>query len=311
MAIEKVFVVNNTSVIQDEVFRAPAGPGAHPRRPARVRVPRGLGPAHGAEHHRVQDACAVPPRKGRRRVRPGRARERVGVHRRPEGRPRAGAAARGGDQVHVLRAGAGRVPRARPWRRRKAGRTRGRARATPPRCPRCTTTSCSPRWWPGRRSSSRRTASRGWARTTLSSRRWARRGTAWSPRWSSWRRSSARTRTCSCGSATRHRGHKCYAVSGSGAKRTVEVREERGCDLCVERVRELRRRAWMGGQDRSAEEEGPLHIHSGEHGAAATGRARERSHQGARVQVPERALHALTIQRRGIRASSGRRFLAM
>ena len=34
-------------------------------------------------------------------------------------------------------------------------------------------------------------------------------------------------------------GHKCYAVSGSGAKRTVEVREERGCDLCVERVREL------------------------------------------------------------------------
>jgi DNA-directed RNA polymerase I and III subunit RPAC1 len=33
--------------------------------------------------------------------------------------------------------------------------------------------------------------------------------------------------------------HKCYGVSGSGAKRSVVVRNERGCDLCVERVREL------------------------------------------------------------------------
>ena len=62
-------------------------------------------------------------------------------------------------------------------------------------------------------------------------------------------------------------GHKCYAVSGSGAKRTVEVREERGCDLCVERVRELSA-SLDGGQDRSAEEKGPLHIHSGEHGGS-------------------------------------------
>tara|TARA_B110000977_G_scaffold127493_1_gene162860 strand:- start:5224 stop:6420 length:1197 start_codon:yes stop_codon:yes gene_type:complete len=33
--------------------------------------------------------------------------------------------------------------------------------------------------------------------------------------------------------------HKCYAVSGSGKKMTVKVANIRGCDMCVERVREL------------------------------------------------------------------------
>lgn len=33
--------------------------------------------------------------------------------------------------------------------------------------------------------------------------------------------------------------HKCYACEGKGDKRSVKVVETRGCDLCVERVREL------------------------------------------------------------------------
>jgi len=33
--------------------------------------------------------------------------------------------------------------------------------------------------------------------------------------------------------------HKCYACEGKGDKKTVKVVNERGCDFCVERVREL------------------------------------------------------------------------
>lgn len=33
--------------------------------------------------------------------------------------------------------------------------------------------------------------------------------------------------------------HACYAVSGTGAKKTVKVVHKRGCAMCVERVREL------------------------------------------------------------------------
>ena len=33
--------------------------------------------------------------------------------------------------------------------------------------------------------------------------------------------------------------HKCYACEGKGDKKTVKVVESRGCDFCVERVREL------------------------------------------------------------------------
>tara|TARA_B100000405_G_scaffold239809_1_gene173401 strand:+ start:32 stop:379 length:348 start_codon:yes stop_codon:yes gene_type:complete len=33
--------------------------------------------------------------------------------------------------------------------------------------------------------------------------------------------------------------HKCYACEGKGDKKSVKVVNSRGCDLCIERVREL------------------------------------------------------------------------
>ena len=186
-------------------------------------VPRPL----RAEHHRVQDARRCHREQTMDGTKGALVNEMVYSDALKWLPARLGAAPRGGDQVHVLHAGAGRVTsRARAREASDAASGRGarrgrrahdkhRARRHPAR-----------QDGGGAGDRARGALRQGrWARTTLSSRRWARRGTAWSPRWSSWRRSSARTRTCSWPSAatSRRRGRR----STSATRRPGPARRER------------------------------------------------------------------------------------